>query len=255
MLAPVFVGYGGKPFTDCITYNNGGTTLTSYYDANMVVAYPGYTFQQGDVAIAATTRGTYPTQSGWSRIVDASNTDLWIKTLGASDNFNSTWLNPANDSTLFYSGVSILVFRSPYRADAIVYANNENLYSTTVNSTGPHTIPAVSRSSFDDSAFYYRLDVVHATESWGSYYNNSFYYSTANLLPYSATTTSSNCANTYVFFTSPGEALGFAGWDSPNLSGSTAEYYCIGNSNNTIYYRTTTLWLRGFTQSQSGVML
>ncbi len=249
MLAPVRVGSGYKSFTDCYTYNNGGTPLSTVPIS--VTADSGYSFLPGDVAIAATSSGTYPTGSGWSRIVDGQ-TDIWIKTLGVSDTFDSNWTN-ADNWTLFYSGIIILVYRSPYGANALYYASNENTYSTTVNSNGPHTIPAVSRSSFEDSAFYYRFDVTHAFESWGSYYNGSFDYPDDNL--WGGYTNSSNCANTYVFLTSPGEILGIYGFLTPNLSGSTGSFYTIGNSNNTITVRTTTLWIRGHIPAQSGVML
>jgi hypothetical protein len=258
MIAPTFVGYGSKSFTDCTTYSPS-LPFDNWPNSYSITLSPNpdCVIRQGDVAIATATDGTYPTSAGWTKIVTGSKMSLWMKTLSSSSD-TSSWSNPSGGYSLFYSGVAITVFRSPYGSNALYYANNENLYTAAVGGggTGPHSVPALSRTSFEDSDFYYRVDVTHITEDWGSYYNPGFNFVGGTFLQWGGGTSSSNCANTGTFLYSPGEAIYMSGQTSSNLSGLSGQAYTQGTSpTNNFYVRTITFWIRGFTQSQSGVMV
>lgn len=262
MIAPTIVGGGYKYFTDCTTWNGGGsnpylTQITIYFATNA-----GYTFQEGDVALVAASNGMYPTQSGWTQLVNGANTDIWAKRLSSnSDNFDSAWTHAGGGYSLFTSGMYGFVYRSPYSrygsiSDSLYAPANENTYTGNATTSGGIAIPAVSRSSFDDSAFYYRIDAVYANEDYGSYYTNSYSYPVVTQGGYIS---SANCANTYEFLYSPPCVIGMNMFDSSNLSGNSATFYpqtvVSPPSSNNFRFHTTTMWVRGWNPSQSGVML
>jgi hypothetical protein len=262
MIAPTFVGYGYKYFTDCITWNGGGanpylTQVTVDFTTNA-----GYTFQEGDVAVVAASNGMYPTQSGWTQLVNGANIDIWAKRLSSnSDNFNSPWTHNDGGSTLFLSGMYGFVYRSPYSrygsiSDSLYAPANENTYIGNATTSGGIAIPAVSRPSFDDSAFYYRIDATYANEDYGSYYSSSYSYPVTVIGGGSG---SVNCANTAEFLYSPPAIISLAMFDSANLSGNSVTFYpqtiVTPPSSNYFRFHTTTMWVRGWNPSQSGVML
>jgi hypothetical protein len=155
-----------------------------------------------------------------------------------------------------------IVYRSPYSrygsiSDSLYYAANENTYTGNATSSGGYAIPAVSRSSFDDSAFYYRIDAVYTDEDYGTYYSSYFSHSPASVL--GNQTNSVYCANTYEFINTPARSIGVIMFDSTNLAGTAMTFYpgtyATPPSNNYFRIHTTTMWVRGWNPSQSGVML
>jgi hypothetical protein len=263
MIPPVIVGSGYKYFTDCTTWNGGYpnnflTQITIYFATNA-----GYTFQEGDVAVVAASNGMYPTQSGWTQLVNGANTDIWAKRLSSnSDNFDSAWTHAGGGYSLFTSGMYGFVYRSPYSrygsiSDSLYYTANENTYTGNAQSSGGYAIPAVSRPSFDDSEFYYRIDAVYNNEDYGSYYSS--YYNYSPVVTQGGGVGSLNCANTYEFITTPGASIGLAMFNSTNLAGTAITFYpgtyVTSPSDNYFRVNTTTMWVRGWNPSQSGVML
>ena len=265
MIPPVIVGSCYKYFTDCITYNSG-----SYLTSIQVIFTPsaGYTFQEGDVAVVAVTDSSYPTQSGWTKIVDGASLDVWAKRLSSnSDNFDSSWTNTnhGNDSynngyTLFVSGIAGFAYRSPYSkygsiSDSLYYLSNDNL-SSAVGNSSTVTIPAVSRPSFDDDDFYYRIDAFYLRESWGSYYDFYFNWPGAPTSLGGSGAYTASCANTEAFLYTPPSYCGVIMWPSKYLSGtqwSVSPQTVTGS--NTLYLSTITMWVRGWNPTQSGAML
>ena len=254
MIQPAFVGQGFKSFTDCYTWTGNSTPTLTAVTLNF---YPlsSYSFQQNDVAIVAVSNGIYAGGSGWTRIVDGANIDIWIKQhSGGADTFDAVWAHVDGGSSLFYGGIYGMVLRSPYGSSGLYYANNENTYSVG-SASYPMYRPAVARSSFEDSDFYYRIDADYASEGYGSYYSCSYGYDVTAL---GGSCGSSNCANVETFLYSPPATLGLSLFTSSALSGNQMTFYPLtyfaGNSNN-CFFSKTTLWVRGFNPSSQGVML
>ena len=261
MIRPTFVGEGFKVFTDCTTWNGGGSNPYLTQVLVNFTPYAGYSFKEGDVAVAIVKNGMYPTQIGWQKIVDSTYADIWVKRLTSLvDNFNSYWSHPDGGYSLFNSGMASLVYRSPYQLDALYYASNETLQ--TINATASTVaFPAVSRSSFDDSDFYYRFDAVRMWEEWGTYYSNGVDYPSISPSYADIAISSTYCANTYEFISTPPETVSLKIFGSSNLSGTGLNAYVQSwwspgsYSTYPIRVATTTLWIRGWNPSSQGVML
>jgi len=252
MIQPTIVGSGIKQFTDCTTWNGGGTN--PYLTTVTVNFYPsgGYSFQQGDIAIVVASAGMSTASSGWSQLVNGSNIEIWAKQLGSGDSFDSVWSNGGSGYGLWTSGLYGMVLRTPYSLGGLYYANNENNYSFNATS-GSISIPAVSRPSFEDSDFYYRIDAAYAWEGYGSYYTNSYSFAEPAV---GGLISSANCANTYEFLTTPPHVIGLSMFQSSLLSGSGATFYPqTVNASSSCNFATTTLWVRGWNPSSQGVML
>lgn len=251
MIQPTKIATFGKYFTDGYTWNGGGSNpyLTSIQLTPSVEA--GYTIGVNDVALVAVSNGIYPTASGWSKIVDNANIDIWMKQhSGGADTFVSYWEHSGGGSSLFYGGIAGMVLRTPYGSSGLVYANNENLY--TVNpASSTMTRPAVSRSSFEDSDFYYRIDADYISEDYGSYYSGYYYYSDTFGVQYGSTYS----ANTYEFLSSGSCSIGLSVFNSSNLSGQALTYNPATYPGGNVNFSKSTLWIRGWNQTSQGVML
>ena len=261
MIQPTIVGSGYKAFTDCTTWNGGGnnpylnTVTVTFNPQGVVDPFPMYIFQSGDVCIVASTNGIYPNGSGWNKIVDGANIDIWMKQhSGGADTFNTTWSHVDGGGSLFYGGLYGFVLRSPYGSSGLYYTNNENTYSSSTT-TNPTYRPAVARSSFEDSDFYYRIDADYAYETYGSYYNCYYGY---DVTAYGGSAGSNNCANTETFLYSPPATIGLSLFTSSALSGNQMTFYpqtyYAGNNLVSTFHKTT-LWVRGWNPSSQGVML
>lgn len=254
MIAPTYVGYGSKLFNDTVTWNGGGSNpyLTSY----TVVFYPdsGYSFQVGDFALVATSSGVTTSNSGWSKILSSGSLDFWLKELTAGDTtFNSVWTEPY----LWGKGIAGTVLRSPYKSASLYYPENRynNSITKPVNDPSTINIPAVSRSSFEDSDFYYRLDIVYANRDYSGYDPIQWYWGSASSIGY--TSKSYPPANTYEYISSAPQVIGMGLYPSSSLSGGTSSCYLVFGSGSTqvCNYQINTFWLRGWNPASSGVML
>lgn len=258
MIRPTIIGYANKYFTDCTTWNGGGSNP---YLTQIQISFgptASYSFQAGDVALVVVDKGIYPTQIGWSKIINGTYLEVWAKRLtNLVDNFNSYWTHDGGGYQLFASGMAGFVYRSPYELDALYYSNNEVMQSKYAGSN-PVVFDAISRPSFDDSDFYYRIDATLMTEQWGTYYSNYFsHIGASNTI--SAGTASTYCANTYEFITSPPESMALTMFDSSALSGHAINAYpqtvVSPPSTGDIILSRATLWIRGWNPSSQGVML
>lgn len=252
MIAPSIIAFGYKAFTDCETYNDGNYGITSI--PVPVLLSGGYSgFRDGDVAIALSTYGCSPSGSGWTKIVDGTELDIYTKRYtGTSDSFATTW-SAASANTLWSAGIFILVYRSPYQSDALFYYNTILTQSSTASSPTV-TLPANARTAFDDSNFYYRLEACWFREQTPTYNANSFGYAGANTNLIST----SNCENNSAYFNAPAMSLGFSLFPSSNLSGTSplldpAVYYAP--SSPTVTFTTVSMWLRGSTGNTQGMIL
>jgi hypothetical protein len=259
MLKPVIVGQAAKPFTDGTTWNSGGTALTSI----TINFFPesGYSFRNKDVAIVAASNGMYPTAAGWTHFVDGANIDIWVKEgSGGATDFDSVWQHSSGGSSLFYSGMRGVVVRTGFGLDGIYYDSSvaENIYSVSCTAS-PTFRPAVARSSFEDSAFYYRVDIDYVKESSGSYYSNNYDYPLGtNTNQYVWTMSSNYSANTSEFLNSPPEIIGFKFSTSSDLSGEIMSFYPVnyyGGVGSTATFIKRVLWLRAFNPTSQGMML
>ena len=257
MIQPVIVGQAYKPFTDGTTWNGGGTSLTSL--TINFTAESGYSFIDKDVAIVATNNNIYPTGSGWTQLVDGATSgsmDIWTKQgSGGATDFNSSWESSSGGQSLFFGGMQGIVLRTPFGSDGIYFDGSvaENVYSVSCTSN-PTTRPAVARSVFEDSEFYYRIDADYVYESSGSYYSNDYTYSSGTTFNAS----SNYSANTSEFLNSAPAVIGFTLFSSSDMAGQAMNFNPInyyGGVGSIANFVKRVLWVRGFNPTSQGMML
>ena len=257
MIQPVIVGSAFKPFTDGETWNGGGTALTSL--TINFTAESGYSFIDKDVAIVATNNNIYPTGSGWTQLVDGAtggSMDIWTKQgSGGATDFNSSWESSSGGSSLFYGGMQGIVLRTPFGSDGIYFdsAVAENNYSVSCTSN-PTTRPAVARSVFEDSEFYYRIDADYVYESSGSYYQDDYSYSSGTTFNIS----SNYSANTSAFLNSPPAVIGLTLFSSSDMAGQAMTFYPInyyGGVSSVANFVKRVLWVRGWNPTSQSMFL